>query len=104
MLANHRTLCRQHPHAASRWQDFNIPRAIPSPRGAHAIRLPMDTFRAIGNAVRVRDPQTGIPVDHLVGQLIQLFPSPFPATVTMSIRDCGTGDKKARHLLACHFS
>src|SRR5262249_62012127 len=32
--------------------------------------LPVDPFRAIGNAVRIRNPQSGMSRHHLVGQLV----------------------------------
>jgi hypothetical protein len=35
------------------------------------LRLPMDPFRAIGNAVRIWNPQPGIPSHHLVSQLVR---------------------------------
>src|SRR5262249_37841912 len=33
-------------------------------------RLPVDPFRAIGNAVGIWNPQPGMPADHLVDQLV----------------------------------
>ena len=47
-------------------------------------RLPMDSFWAIGNAVRIRNPQTGMPGHHLVGQLVS---ADIEATPALGIGD-----------------